>query len=242
MYSSLRTDWHLTVALVAATLLIPTCSAQEIALLDLTKITRRVDLRRPQATSQVTSGYSGTEQTTACFDSNSKAGALRTSLLSLDHTHYRPEDQPVFEVTVENVGFTLIRIPFSPHLADLQPDDPAKKFAHSELHITLWIAADDQWSANTGGSIVLYGDDDHAGTMLSLNPGQWVRIIGMGKFTSDGLNDELSRLHPVDRVYAQASLYRKQTLITPTQSATVSREVCIAQTHAQSVTIQLTIP
>jgi hypothetical protein len=245
MHSSLRLVWHLTVAVSTATLLISTCSAQEIASLDLTKVNRRVDLRRPQATSPVTGGYNGTGQTTPCFDSKSKAGALNTSLLSLDCTRYRPEDEPIFEVTVENAGFTSIRIPFSPHLADLQPDDPGKKFAYSELHITLWIAAgDDQWSADTGGGIVLYGDDDHAGTMLSLNPGQWVRIVGRGKFRlpSDELNDEFIRLHPVDRVYAQASLYREQTLITSTQSATVSREVCIAQTHGQSVPIQLTIP
>jgi hypothetical protein len=245
MHSSLRLVWHLTVAVSTATLLISTCSAQEIASLDLTKVNRRVDLRRPQATSLVTGRYSGTEQTTPCFDSKSKAGALRASLLSLDRTHYRLEDEPIFEVTIENAGFTTIRIPFSPHLGDLQPDDPGKKFAYSELHITLWIAAgDDQWDANTGGVVVLYGDNDHSGTMLSLNPGQWVRIVGTGKFTlpSDGLNDEFIRLHPVGRVYAQASLYRDETLITPTQSATVSREVCIAQSHGQSVPIELVIP
>jgi len=245
MYSSLRPVRHLTAALSTATLLISICPAQEIASVDLTKVSRRVDLRRPQSTSPVTGGYSGTDQTTACFDSKSKVGALRASLLSLGRTHYRLEDEPIFEVTVENAGFTKIRIPFSPHLADLQPDDPAKKFAYSQLNITLWIAAgDDQWDANTGGGVVLYGDNDHADTMLSLNPGQWVRIVGTGKFTlpKDGLNDEFIRLHPVGRVYAQASLYRDETLIKPTQSATVSREVCIAQTHGQSVPIELVIP
>jgi hypothetical protein len=245
MYSSLRPIWYLSVALSTATLLISTCSAQEIASLDLTKVNRRVDLRRPQATSPVTGGYSGTEQTTPCFDSKSKAGALSASLLSLDRTHYRLEDEPIFEVTVENAGFTTIRIPFSPHLADLQPDDPAKKFAYSQLNITLWIAAgDDRWSANTGGDIVLYGDDHHAGTMLSLNPGQWARVVGTGRFTlpGDPLKDEFIRLHPVGHVYAQASVYRDEKLITPTQSATVSSEVCIAQTHGQSVPIELVIP
>ena len=245
MHSSLRLVWHLTVVVSTATLLISACSAQEIASLDLTKVNRRVNLRRPQATSPVTGGYNGTEQTTECFDSKSKAGALSASLLSLDRTHYQLEDEPIFEVKVENAGFTTIRIPFSPHLGDLQPDDPAKKFAYSELHITLWIAAgDDQWGANTGGGVVLYGDNDHSGTMLSLHPGQWVRIVGTGKFTlpSHDLKDKFIRSHPVGRVYAQASLYRDETLITPTQSATVSREVCIAQTHGQSVPIELVSP
>ena len=105
---------------------------------------------------------------------------------------------------------------------DLQPHDPAKKFAYSELQITLWLAAEDgEWSTNKGGGIVLYGDDDHAGTMVSLKPGQWVRILGTGEFSdpSAGPGDELIRLHPIGRVYARAALYRDQTLVTRNPSS-----------------------
>ena len=234
---------YLTRALAVVAAIISICPAQEIASLDLTKIAARVDLRRPEATSPVTGGYSGTEETRPCFDSTHKAGALHTSLVSLDRTHYQVEDDPIFEVTVENVGSASIRIPFSPHLADLQPKNPAQKFAYSELHITLWIAAGEKWSTNTGGGVILYGSLDHANTMLTLNPGERVRIIGKGHLI---LDEHLVKLamsdHPADHVYVQASLYRDETLITPTQSATTSREVCLAQTQGQSVPIQLAIP
>jgi len=233
---------YLILALAFAASLIPTCPAQERASLDLTKVAARVDLRRPEATSPVTGGYSGTHETTPCFDSIHKAGALHTSLVSLDRTHYQIADEPTFEVTIENDGSTPVKIPFSPHLTDLQPKNPAQKFAYFELQITLWIASE-QWSTNTGGGVTLYGANDHANTMLTLKPGEWVRVIGKGRLALD--EDLVKRTlsgHPADHVYAQASLYRQETLITPTQSATVSREVCLAQTQGQSIPIQLAIP
>jgi hypothetical protein len=235
----------LSVPLLLAALSVSFCSAQEVASINLTVVPQRLDLRRPQPASHVTGGSGGIGQTVSCLDSRATEGTLKTSLLSLDRADYRLEDQPVFEVTVENTGSKLMRIPFSPHLADLQPEDPARKFAYSELRVTLWISSDDdQWSADTGGRITLYGAEDHADTMLSLEPGQWVRVIGSGKFTlpSNGLNDDLIRSKPVGRVFAQASLYRSQTLITPTQSASVSREVCISQEHEPGVPIRLPIP
>lgn len=245
MCSGSRPATHGIAALATAILFVSTCCAQEVGSLDLTKIAQRSDLRLPKATSPPASGDIGAGQSSHCPRSEPKVGELRTSLRWLDRTSYRLGDEPMFEVQVENAGSTTIRIPFYPHLADLQPDDPAKNFPYSDLRITLWIAAEDgEWSTNAGGTIYLYGDDDHAGTMLSLKPGQWVRIVGTGEFRDprDGPGDELIRLHPVGRVYARAALYREQTLLTPTASDTVSREVCIEQTHAQTVPIQLTIP
>jgi hypothetical protein len=96
---------------------------------------------------------------------------------------------------------------------------------------------------NTGGGVILYGSTDHANTRLTLNPGEWVRVIGKGHFTPG--EEFLKRAmleHPVDHVYVEASLYHDETLITPTQSATAGREVCLAQTHGQSLPIQLAIP
>jgi hypothetical protein len=69
--------------------------------------------------------------------------------------------------------------------------------------------------------------------MLSLHPGQRARIIGEGLFT---LPNHLPQ--PAGRVYAEASLYREETLITPTQSTTLEREVCVAHPPGQPVPIQ----
>jgi len=53
--------------------------------------------------------------------------------------------------------------------------------------------------------------------MLTLHPGQWARIIGEGKFALRGahaLNADVIHLQPVDHVYAKASVYRGETLVT----------------------------
>jgi hypothetical protein len=52
-----------------------------------------------------------------------------------------------------------------------------------------------------------------------LNPGEWVRIIGKGKFVlpADGsVGERIHSGHAVDHAYAQVSLYRLETLLTPT--------------------------
>jgi hypothetical protein len=231
-----------TVLLALITILIAISSAQEVAFLDLTKVAHR-DLRRPESKLKRKEHYSGAQQVTSCLDSPQKVGALRTSLLSLDRTYYQVADEPIFEVTVENVGSTALRIPFSPNLADLQPEDAAQKFAYSELRIALWIASGDHWATNTGGLISLYGNEDHANTIKTLSPGERVRVIGKGDlFLSDDLAKQNGSVHPADQFYAQASLFHDETLITTTQSASVLREVCISQTHGQSIPIQLAVP
>jgi hypothetical protein len=44
----------------------------------------------------------------------------------------------------------------------------------------LWIASSERWSTNTGDGVILYGSNDHPNTMLTLLPGEWVRVIGKG--------------------------------------------------------------
>jgi hypothetical protein len=104
-------------------------------------------------------------------------------------------------------------------------------------------AAGERWSTNSGGGVVLYGANDHEGTMLTLKPGEWVRVIGQGRLR---LEDDLVKLarsgQPADHIYAKTSLYSEGTLATATLSATLAREVCLTQIPGQSVPIELTIP
>jgi hypothetical protein len=224
--------------LALAVIIAPTCPAQELTSLDLTKIEARIDLRRPKGSPPTQGRYSGNDETIPCFDSQPNAGSLHTSLVALDRTHYEIDDEPTFEVTIENDGFTPLRIPFSPHLSDLQPRNPAQKFSYFALDITLWIASGERWSTNTGGNVTLYGANDHPDTMLTLLPGQWVRVVGKGHLI---IAEFPSFSEPADHAFAIASLFREETLITPTQSATVSREVCLAKTRGQSLPIQLAL-
>src|SRR6516165_8584109 len=77
---------HLTLAVAVATSLFSRCPAQEVASVDLTKISARMELRRPQAASSVTGGYGGTEETIDCppRDSTRTERVLQTSVVSLD--------------------------------------------------------------------------------------------------------------------------------------------------------------
>jgi len=120
-------DKPLTLALVVAAALLPTCLAQEVASVDPTKIEARVDLRSPRATSPITGRNGGSiQQRYPCRDSAHSGVALRASLVSLDRTHYQVGKKSKFEVTAENTGSGPIRTPFSPHLADFQPKDPPR--------------------------------------------------------------------------------------------------------------------
>jgi len=224
------------VALAIVAAMSDSCASQEVGSVDLTKITARTELRSPSRPRR------GLNQVHGCFNSASNAGELRTTLVSLDSTEYRIGDEPRFEVTVENVGSAPLKIPFSPHLADLQPVDPSQKFAYSVLDVVLWIGGA-KWSANTGGTVVLYGADDHPETLLTLQPGEWARIIGKGNIAlpADGSVVNLIRLGDVaDHVNARVTLYSTETLLAPEGGATVSREVCLNQGQGRSVPITVT--
>lgn len=233
---------HLILILASATITFSTCSAQEVASLDLTEVKSRVDLRRPKATSQEMGGYSGAQDITPCLDSTHNTGALHTSLVSLDRTSYQVGEEATLEVTLQNSGSAPVRIPFSPNLADLQPKNPGRKFTYYELQITLWVAAGERWSTNMGGTAILYGADDHANTMLTLKPGEWARVVAKARHGLEGELLALNRSAPADHAWAQSSLFRQETLITAKHSATLAREVCIDQTHGQTAPFQLTMP
>jgi hypothetical protein len=79
--------------------------------------------------------------------------------------------------------------------------------------------------------------------MVTLNPGEWVRVIAKGHFRLEDLAMKFALSgDPADQVNAKASLFHAETLIMPTQSATVIREVCTAKTQGQPIPIQLSIP
>ncbi|HSS95689.1 MAG TPA: hypothetical protein VLK33_01595 [Terriglobales bacterium] len=232
-----------TFALALAPVLRTATLAQEVASLDLTAIEARTDLRLPKATSTAKVARGSIFSYHPCYESNRYAGALRTTLVSLDSTHYEVGDEPKFEVTVENVGTAPIKIPFSPHLADLQPKDAAHKFTYNELRLELWIAAGEDWRASTGGSVALYGSDDHIGTMLTLKPGESVRIIGMGYLALPPNRTEVpGDINSVDHIEAVATLHRGEILLTATAEATVDREICLDLVKGQSVHINLIEP
>ena len=169
-------------------------------------------------------------------------GALRTTLVSLDRAEYKVGDEVAFEVTIENIGSTKVQIPFSPHLADLQPEDPGQKFAYLDLSVVLWLGGR-QWKTTAAGvGAMLYGDDGHPGTILTLQPGESVRITGRDRIRP--LEDSIVVAHirkgdVIDHANAQATIAQTEMIVGATTSASVSQQMCVISRKGPDVPVKV---
>lgn len=221
--------------------------AQEVGFIDLTQIAARTELRLPAPRSdEVTERGGGTGMSYDCDlfpDAPKDAGALRTTLVWLDRSENAIGDHEKFEVRIENVGSVPIKFPFSPHRADLQPEDASQKFGYSAVIVKLLIGGT-SWDTDSGRGVALYGSNQHPDTMLTMHPGEWVRIIGEGRITL--LPEEVRGLirsgDAVNHANAQVSIYEAEMLLTATASAIVSRGLCLKQSQGPDVAMRLSEP
>lgn len=51
------------------------------------------------------------------------------------------------------------------------------------MRVQFWIGGTKWEWTSSEGDVILYGASQHAGTMRTMHPGEWVRIIGAGKIT-----------------------------------------------------------
>jgi hypothetical protein len=225
------------------------CVAQEVGSIDLTQIVARTELRHPAPRSdEVTDRRSGGSIADLRHDdcdarnAPKDAGALRTTLVWLDRDEYAVGDHQKFEVRIENVGSVPVEMPFSPHLADLQPVDASQKFGYSVVRVEFWIGGTRWEWTSSEGEVALYGASQHPGTILTMHPGEWVRIIGTGKITRP---EEVMRLirngDAVNHANAQVSIHMVETLLTATASATISHGVCPNRSQGPSVAMKLDV-
>jgi hypothetical protein len=161
----------------------------------------------------------------------------------VDQDQYAAGDDIKFEVRILNTGSVPLTLPFSPHLADLQPADPARKFAYSELGVGLELSSvlpHVSFTSNAGGGgVTLYGHESDPGTMLTLQPGEWVQIVGIGRFMGfDGLSEANSK-DAVKHLNAAITIIQNETLLTSADVATTERFVCLNQTAGHDVPIKL---
>ena len=131
-----RISW--LAASLAVTLGSGACLAQEVGFVDLTQIVARTELRHPAPRNDEATDRRGGDGIVDrshdyCDVPNAPkdVGALRTTLVWLDRDEYAVGDHQKFEVRIENVGSVPVEMPFSPHLADLQPVDASQKFGYS---------------------------------------------------------------------------------------------------------------
>jgi hypothetical protein len=229
----------LAVALAATV----TCVAQEAGFADLTGVVARTEFRHPANHDSAplhARGAMGKLQDCSVDG----APTLRNTLLWLDRSEYRVGDEERFGVQIENIGSAPIAIPFSPHVADLQPADPGQRFGYSTLIVVLWLGGE-TWSESqsSGSEIALYGAEDHPDTMLTLHPGEWVQVIGKGKLTlSDNVLPLVRNGDAASYANANVSLYKVETKLSAAASKTLAQGVCLIQTQGPNVAAKVSAP
>jgi len=206
---------------------------QEVALLDLSHTTARTELTLPPRPIGSPKGFGGIHDVYQCSDQGTNTHILRTSLVRLDRSIYQMGDEVNFEITIQNAGSLPLRVPISPHLADFQPTDPGQKFTVLELNTVLLIGGRN-WRSTSAIGTKLYGSETRRGTILTLQPGEWISIVDQAKIGVIGPNSDVDRLRkqePIDHLSATASVSNTDMTVGPTGIATVSRDVCyISQT------------
>ena len=223
--------------------------AQEVGFVDLTQIVARTELRHPAPRSDEATdrrGGGGTVDSRHDCDvpnAPKDGGALRTTLIWLDRDEYAVGDHQKFEVRIENVGSLPVEMPFSPHLADLQPVNASQKFEYSVVRVEFWIGGTRWEWTSSEGDVALYGATQHPGTMLTMHPGEWVRIIGTGKITRpDDVMRFIRNGDAVNHANAQVSIHEVETLLTANAEATNSHGVCPNRSQGPSVGMKLDVP
>ena len=169
---------------------------------------------------------------------------MRTTLVWLDRDEYAVGDNQKFEVRIDNVGSVPVEIPFSPHLADLQPADPSQKFGYSLVRVQFLIGGTKWDWTSSDGDVILYGASQHAGTMLTMQPGEWVRIIGTGKIIlpDENIMRFIRNGDAVNHANTQVSIHEVETLLAARASAAISHGVCPNRSQGPSVAMKLDEP
>ncbi|HWR34714.1 MAG TPA: hypothetical protein VN622_02450 [Clostridia bacterium] len=156
-------------------------AAREVRYIDLTGVTQRTNLRTiepppakcPDGGSCV-GGARGATRWGDCAARFNDPQALRTTITWTDGTTYNEGSSATWEVNLENIGSVEFDVPSSPHLADLQPNDPAEAFKYFSIGLTPYIPL------TTGmadlGHVLLYGSTQRSDSFVRLKPGDWIRV------------------------------------------------------------------
>jgi len=156
--------------------------AQEIRFIDLSDVQQRTALRSPPAEEAscvpnqgcVTGGYGGVSVADGVTDPRDPRalGVALDSVVPTDITL----DPFEAEFRIMNTGLVSIDLPLSPHLSNLQPADERQPFQYLSLALEVRLSATAPVHALGLAYTELYGSVEREGTMLTLKPGQWIRV------------------------------------------------------------------
>ncbi|HEX7425107.1 MAG TPA: hypothetical protein VF311_14650, partial [Terriglobales bacterium] len=160
-------------------------AAQEIKHIDLTGIHQRTELRHPPAPPPVCDGngrcVSGVAGGGSVGDGAPDGRDPHALGVSLDRVVPSDITLEAFEADfrVLNTGLAAIEVPVSPHLSDLEPPEESKPFTYLSLALVVDLDGTGPQTA-LGilgiGWVELYGAADHEGTVVTLQPRQWIRV------------------------------------------------------------------
>lgn len=167
-------------------LLIAACAplnGQEVRYIDLTGVQQRTELRYPPAPPAqceadgpcVSGGIGGASVADGAPDPRDPH-ALGIYVLRVNPTEINPKKPFEAEFRVLNTGRVSTDLPVSPHLSDLQPDDPSLTFSYFSLALLTTMPAEPHAESSALGFVQLYGSPDHEGTMITLQPGECIRV------------------------------------------------------------------
>ena len=156
--------------------------AQEIRFIDLSNVQQRTALRSPAAQQPdcvpnqgcVGGGYGGGSIADGAPDPRDPH-ALGVALDSVAPTNITLDPFEA-EFRIMNTGFVSIDVPVSPHLSDLQPADEWRNFQYLSLALVVRLSATAPVHALGLGYVELYGSVEHEDTIVTLKPGQWIRV------------------------------------------------------------------
>jgi|SRR5262245_60084682 len=167
-------------------------NAQEVKYIDLSSVLQRTELRHPPAppancgvnASCVGGGFGGVSVADGAPDVKDPH-ALGVYLVRVIPTDINPSEPLEAEFQLLNTGLAPIEVPLWPHLSDLQPHDDSVTFSYFSLGLGIRVSGESSGpEVSSFSGVQLYGSPDDARTMLTLRPGEWIRVRTNVKLSS----------------------------------------------------------
>lgn len=161
---------------------VPFIEAQERAYLDATQVEIRQRQREPAAGS---GGVAGS----AREGRKPPPQPLTLTMKILGHSELAGGEAFEYEVQIRNVSDQPIEMAWDLSPADIEPTDSRASYQYQSAAILLNAKLGENRAVSLEGSILLFGTPSLASTMITLEPGQWVRIKGKGRALSPNTSD-----------------------------------------------------
>ena len=171
------TRWGVDAGLCLAALLLAACSALGQAVTDIE--TRGIDPSGPRYPD-----YKGLSGGGGAWGADNDA--LRVGFSLLSGSTLPIGETYDYEVTVTNKSTTQVRLPSCIEWADVVDGHP-KELRYKTLEVVLIVGSPKTGNTYLGGNLLLYGRSPKPSTMVSLQPGDTLRLRGRVKLNAPWL-------------------------------------------------------